>query len=148
MDRVDIAAYIGARYGAYLDAVSRTAADSAGNLQAPIDDALRALGFAEDELATAETITAESDEDLRVQAAYHTMAQVVRDLRATIFDVNTGGDSFRLSQIRAAAESELAELRDAVMARFGTLGVVADSSAVFATIDTNRLMERPWWGVA
>jgi len=141
MDRADAAVYVGERYGQYLLAVTRDATDTAGDLAAAvIDDAFRYLGVASADLATAETSGEEEDEDLRVQLAYRALRQIVRDLGATSFDISTGGDSFKLSQLRAAAEKDLAEAKAEVMDRFGTLGVVpAEGSSPFVSIDLNYL---------
>lgn len=140
MDRADAAVYVGERYGQYLLAVTRDATDTAGDLASVIDDAFRYLGVASADLATAETSGEEADEDLRVQVAYRSMQQIVRDLGATSFDISTGGDSFKLSQLRAAAEKDLAEAKAAVLERFGTLGVVpAEGSSPFVSLDLNYL---------
>lgn len=140
MNRDDAAEFIGERYSQYLLAVTREAEDSAGNLKPVIDDAFRALGYVAADIPTATTDGEEADEDLRVQVAYRSMQQIVRDLGATSFDISTGGDSFKLSQLRAAAEKDLAEAKAAVLERFGTLGVVpAEGSSPFVSIDLNYL---------
>ena len=141
MDRSEAVAFIDDRYGDYLSAASREASDDAGKTLKPvIDDAFRALGVASADLATAETSGEEADEDLRVQLAYRAMQQIVRDLGATSFDISTGGDSFKLSQLRAAAEKDLAEAKASVLERFGTLGVVpAEGSSPFVSIDLSYL---------
>jgi hypothetical protein len=148
VNRADVATFVGERYGAYLAAVGRAATDSDGNLKAVIDDALRALGYATEDIPTAEPTEAEAEEDLRVQVAYRTMAQVSRDLGATNFDISVPDGSFKLSQLRGAAEADLVKAANEVIARFGTLGVVAsDSDNPFATIDLNFL-DDVWVGVA
>ena len=81
---------------------------------------------------------AEIEEDLRVQVAYRSMAQITRDLGATAFNISTGGDSFSLNQMRLAAEKDLAEAKSAVLARFGTLGT-ATSDGGIVTLDLNFL---------
>jgi len=139
VNRADGATYVGQRLGAYLSAVNRTAADSAGNLQPVIDDALRALGYGAADIATAAPAGDEDEEDFRVQLAYRAMVQIVRDL-GTIINVSTGGDSFSLAGIRANAEKDLLSAAADVLLRFGTLGVVGgDGDDVFATIDLNML---------
>lgn len=141
MNRAEAVAFLDERYSDYLSAASRDASDDAGKTLKPvIDDAFRYLGVASADLATATTDGEEEDEDLRVQLAYRALAQIVRDLGATSFDISTGGDSFKLSQLRAAAEKDLAEAKAAVMDRFLTLGVVpAESSSPFVSIDLNYL---------
>jgi len=140
MDRDDAAEFVGDRYGQYLLAVTRDATDTAGDLASVIDDAFRALGVVAADLATASTDGEEADEDLRVQVSYRAMQQIVRDLGATSFDISTGGDSFKLSQLRAAAEKDLAEAKAAVLERFLTLGVVpAEGADPFNYIDLNYL---------
>jgi hypothetical protein len=148
MDRADVSEYLGERYGAYLDAVSRTAADSVGNLKSVIDDALRALGYAAADIPTAVSATEDEDDDLKLQASYRLMEQVVRDMGPQFMDISTAGDSFKLSQLKAAATEELNRLREEVLDRFGTLGVVATGDGdVFASIDVNNLTDA-WSEVA
>lgn len=140
MNRTEAATFVGERYGAYLAAVGRSATDSDGNLKPAIDDALRALGYATADLPAAEPTETEAEEDLRVQVAYRTMAQVSRDLGATNFDITVPDGSFKLSQLRGAAEADLVKAANEVIARFGTLGVVAsDGDNPFATLDMNFL---------
>ncbi len=141
MTRAEAATFLGERFSAYLDAVSRTATDSAGNLKPIIDDALRFLGYTAAAIPTAAPTDPEDEEDLRVQVAYRAMAQISRDL-ATSFDVSTGGDSYRLSQMRAAAEKDLAIAALAVFERFGTLAIVSsDGSSARMTIAYDFLDE-------
>lgn len=140
MTRDEAAAYIGERLGAYVSAVSRTATDSAGNLMPAIDDALRVLGYADADLASAAPTNATDVEDFRIQLIYRALLLITRDLGATFFDV-TVGDSFKLSQVRVAAEKDLAIAAAVVLARFGTLGVV-DGDAVgdgLSIMDLNYL---------
>lgn len=141
MNRAGAVDFLNDRYSDYLSAASRAASDASGKTLKPvIDDAFRALGYVAADIPTATTDGEEADEDLRVQVAYRAMAQIVRDLGATSFDLSTGGDSFKLSQLRAAAEKDLAEAKTAVLERFGTLGVVpAEGSSPFVSIDLNYL---------
>lgn len=132
MTRADVAAYIGERYGAYLEAVGRTAADSAGNLKPAIDDALRALGVAPSALATAEP----SDEDgFMAQAEYHALRAIVRDLGATQFDVGLDGNNYRLEQIWKHAREDLKDAQTRVLALFGTTAPVPDGGVVALDLD-------------
>jgi hypothetical protein len=145
MNRAEAATFVGERYGVYLAAVGRAATDSAGNLKAAIDDALRALGYVAADIPAAEPTDPEAEEDLRVQVVYRAMAQVVRDL-GTKMDVGLDGiGSFKLSQQRAAAERDLAIAEVAVLERFGTLGAVFADGDPFVTIDLNFLDD---WVVA
>lgn len=141
MDRADAVEFLEDQYGKYLGVVKRLPQDTAGNLKGIIDAAFRALGVASADLTSASTDDEESDEDLRVQVAYRAMLQIVRDLGATAINVSlASGDSFSLNQIRAAAEKDLAEAKAAVLARFGTLGMIGgdgDELSGFLTIDTN-----------
>jgi hypothetical protein len=145
VNRAEAVTYLADRYGEYLSAASRAATDASGKTLRPVlDDAFRALGYVAADIPTATTDGEEADEDLRVQAAYRAMQQISRDLGATSFDLSTGGDSFRLSQVRAAAEKDLQLATDAVLDRFGTLGIVTgESDNPFVTIDLNFLTE-PW----
>ena len=141
MNRTEAVAYLDDRFADYLSAASRDASDDTGKTLKPvIDDAFRALGYVAADIPTATTDGEEADEDLRVQLAYRALRQIVRDLGATSFDISTGGDSFKLSQLRAAAEKDLAEAKAEVLDRFGKLGVVpAEGSSPFVSIDLNYL---------
>lgn len=144
MTRADAAAFLAARYGGYLTAANRAATDTPGALGEVIDDALRALGVAEADLATATSADATEDADWRVQLAYRAMAQLSRDLGAANFDASIGGDSYKLSQVRAAAEKDLALAASAVLERFGTLGVIpSEDVALVWTLDLNYLADDP-----
>jgi hypothetical protein len=140
MTRDEVADYIGERYGALLAEVGRSADDSAGNLQSVIDDAFRALGYLESELATAAPTEPEEVTDVRIQALYRAIVQIRRDL-ATRFDVSIAGDSYRLSQVKAAVDTEVVLAEAAVLERFGTLGVVitGDDASPFVTIEEQML---------
>ena len=132
MNRTEAVAYLDDRFADYLSAASRDASDDTGKTLKPvIDDAFRALGYVAADIPTATTDGEEADEDLRVQLAYRALRQIVRDLGATSFDISTGGDSFKLSQLRAAAEKDLAEAKAEVLDRFGTLGVVPAEGIFF-----------------
>ncbi len=143
MTRDDAADYIGARLSAYLDAVSRTVADSAGNLQPIIDDALRALGYADADLAFAEPTGSDEVAGLRLQLIYRALLQITRDL-AVFIDISTAGDSFKLSQMRTAALADLAIAEASVLSWFGTLDAAVADGDPFVTVDLNFLAERDW----
>lgn len=149
MNRADAATYIGQRYLNYLDAAERDAKDTVAGLKPAIDDALRALGYAEDDLATADVDEGETLTDYRLQLALRSMQQIVRDLRATYMNVGLSGKSFNLKDLREGAEHELKELTDAVLARFGTLDVVsADASSGIVTVDLNMNVDCDDWLIA
>lgn len=146
MTRADLAAWLGERYGIYLDQVGRAATDTPGNLKAPIDDALLALGIDDADLVTATTTTSTEAVDWRTQGAYRLLAQIVRDL-ATSFDISGKQGSLKLSQIRAAAETDLTAARAVVLARFGTIDVVVSEEdgevGPDLVIDGNFLLSEP-----
>lgn len=143
MNRAGLATNLGARLGAYLTATTRTASDAGtGTLAPAIDDALRALGIAYADLATATADTDEVIDDWVVQGTYRALLQIKRDLGATFFDI-TVGDSFKLSQVRVAAEKDLADAEAAVLERFGTTGVVSGDGGPLWSIDLNYLA--PSW---
>lgn len=144
MIRDDAVDFLDDQYGKYLKAVKRLPLDTTGNLKGIIDAAFRALGVASADLLTASTDGEEEDEDLRVQVAYRAMEQIVRDLGATAIDVTlASGDSYRINQLRAAAEKDLLTAKAAVIDRFGTLGPVLGEDAPFGitTINLNYLKE-------
>lgn len=140
MTRDEAVTFIGTRFAAYLANANRTAADTTGNLKEIIDDAFRVLGFAAADWPTAETSGEEADEDLRVQLPYRTLEQVCRDIGATFFDV-TVGDSFKLSQVRAACDKDLERAAKAVVERFGTVGIVDSDDGGITVIDLNYLAD-------
>lgn len=138
MTRAELAAWIGARYGAYLSAASRPATDAPGGLKEPMDDALLALGYLEANLATAAPTESVAVADLRAAGAYFTMVQVVRDL-GVLFDLGTSsGGNYRLSQMRAAAEKDLAQA-EAVMLSRGLPTTPETSDSGVAVWDLNFL---------
>jgi hypothetical protein len=140
--RADLIAQLAARYGQYLLATSRAATDTADGLGPAIDDALRILGYADADLATATADDDATATDWRLQGAYRLMRQVLRDLGPTTFSIGTGGDSFSLSDIRKNAETDAKALADDVLLRFGTLGLVAvagDETGGVITLDLNYL---------
>lgn len=131
MTRAELAAWVGVRYRAYLEAAGRTSADSTGNLKEPIDDALLIAGYVEADLATIAPTEAGPINDVRALAAYTTMTQVVRDL-GTSFDLSSEGDQYRLSQMLAAAEKELERTAEAVLARDLPLVIEGSSTGMGA----------------
>lgn len=147
MTRAEAAAFVADRYGAYLSAASRSATDTPGGLGPAIDDALRALGLPVD----APPVDPDGEDDLRVQVTYRAMAQLVRDLGATLFNLSTQGDSLGLGSIPQNAQKELDEAKAAVLERFATLGVVStgDGGALI-TMDLNFLDDPlvPAWGAS
>ena len=141
MTRDDLAVWLGNRFDRYLTTVSRLAEDSPGNLEAVIDDTLRALGVTYLDLPTAVTGSDTEIDDWTIQGSYRAMLQFKRDLGGTVFDVTTGGDSFKLSQLRIAAEKDLEDTKDAVLERFGTIGTVTPSDASpFWVMDLNTMV--------
>lgn len=143
MNRASATTYLATRFGQYLSAASRPATDSTGALKEIIDDALFALGVTDADLLTWQTTDPDGAEDVRAQLAYRALLQLNRDL-AVQFDVSSQGDSVRLSQMRAAAEKDLAIAEEVVIARFGTiLAVASDTSSLITTLDLNYL--GPTW---
>lgn len=144
MDRDDAAAYLSERLGEYLIATSRIATDGGtGTLTPAIDDALRALGYAFADLAAAETADDTERDDWEVQLLYRALLQLKRDIGAQYFRVSVGGESFDLGKIRDSIEKDLTEARDAVIERFGTVGMIpADGSSGIVTLDLNFLDDR------
>jgi hypothetical protein len=141
MTRDELALWLGNRFDRYLTTVVREATDTPGNLEAVINDTLRALGVAYADLSTAVASTDTQIDDWTVQGSYRAMLQFKRDLGGTVFDVATGGDSFKLSQLRISAEKDLEDTKAAVLERFDTLGPVtaSDASSVWV-MDFNYLV--------
>lgn len=151
MTRTEAAAFLAARFPDYLSAGNRAATDDADplvkSLRPVIDAALRALGYARADVATAEPDWTGADDDYELQLEYRALLQLARDLGGSLFDVSTGGDSFRLSQLRSAVEKDLATAERALLARFGTTGPVdlVNGTAAVGTFawDTDFLDDRP-----
>lgn len=151
MTRAEAAAYLAERFPDYLGAASRAATDDpdplAKSLRPVIDAALRALGFGRADVATAAPDWDGAADDYEPQLDYRALLQLARDLGGSLFDVSTGGDSFRLSQLSAAVKADLATAEAAVLARFGTTGPVdlaGDGAAGVGTFswDTDFLDDR------
>lgn len=138
MDRDEAAEFIVGRYGAYVTAVGK--APTADGLRTIIDDALNIFAMDDADLASLDSV---GEQQFKAQLAYRAIAQLTRDL-GTTFDVTTSsGASFRLNQQRAAAEKDLQEAKEIVLAMFGTLGPVLVDSSPFITLSFNRFGGNP-----
>lgn len=134
MTRLEVAAAVGARLVTQLGDAGMSAADSSGNLKEPIDDALRAMGYAEADLATAEP------EDARgfiAMVRYHAL-RVVWERIGDRFNVSTSGDSFALNQAFGNVEKLLDRASQDVIEIFGSLNPSGGSAGII-TIDVNTL---------
>ncbi len=133
MTRAEVAAQVAIRLSAQLADAGLAATDVTNGLKEPIDDALRSLGYAEADLATAAPSDAPG---FILMAKYHTLRLVLEKV-ADRFDVTTGGDSYRLNQVIANLEKLLARAEADVIRWFGAL-VVADDGGVIV-VDLNYL---------
>lgn len=123
MNRAAAAAEMGTRLAALLTDAGMSAADQAGQMKEPLDDAFRALGFAEADLATAD-----SGDPVGLLAMLRLFTlRAVRDSIAIRFDVGISGDSYRLSQTVAALDRLVAQAEAAVEVLFGP-GAAAGAS--------------------
>ena len=105
MGRADAVTFLSNKYGRYVAAVGMAATDTDDDLKEPIDEALRALAVAEGDLATA--VVADAD-----MPAFRALLKVkgleqIASAAGALFDVGVRGDSFRLSQLRAAIDKDL-----------------------------------------
>jgi hypothetical protein len=89
-----VAGEIGIRLATPLADAEMGADDSTTNLKEPIDDALRLLGYGEDDIPTADHGSAY---ELLVAVRYTTLRAILERITDR-FDITTGGDAFRLSQ--------------------------------------------------
>lgn len=137
-NRAEIADWIGQRYGRYLDAVGRPAADDPAGLGPALDDAERALGVASYPL-----VDPEDQEDMLLHASYRAMEQVVRDMGPEFFNVSVSGNSFSLQQVRAAAEKDLASLKEEMVLAFGSVSGRGGP----IVMELNYLTPRPGGGI-
>ena len=107
MTRADIVGYIAARLGSLVSEAGLAPSDTTGNLKEPLDDALRVMGYAEADIATA------NPTDTRyvlICARYQTLLRI-QEAIADRFDVSVGGDSFKLQQVIDNVEKLLAKAR-------------------------------------
>lgn len=120
MTRADAVVFIQDRLGDYLEAADREASDAPGKTLRPIlDDALRAMGYGEDDLALAAPDDTELVIDFQVQAIYRALLQLNRDLGATMINYSGAGKSYSLQSIRAAVKEDLEAAALEVDKRFG-----------------------------
>lgn len=143
MTRDEAAVEVGRRLSVVLAEAGIAVADTAGNLKEPLDDALRAMGYAETDLATAESDDAAG---LLAMLRYQALRTAEERLAAK-FDLSTGGDSFRLSQIAANVRALLARAEADAIALFGSLVMAANGGLVllempFLEPDAETLVER------
>ena len=132
MNRATVAAEVGVRLSAQLADVGLTAADTTGNLKEPIDDALRAMGTAEADLATAAPDDATG---FLAMVRYHTLRRVW-ELQGDRFNVGLAGKSFSLQQAFANTERLLNLAAADVVRLFGTLD---PAGSAVVTLDLNYL---------
>jgi hypothetical protein len=92
--RAAIVAHLSAWYDGPLEDADLAATDTAGNLAEVIDAALRDMGVADAELASAAPVDGAG---FRLLAEYHALRRVVLRLQSRI-DIGTDGDTFRLQQ--------------------------------------------------
>ena len=134
MNRSEVAVAVGSRLVTQLGDAAMSAADTSGNLKEPIDDALRAMGYAEADLAAAEP------EDARgfiAMTRYHALRAVWERI-GDRFNVSTSGDSFALNQAFGNVEKLLKAAEADVVAIFGTLSPAGEGGGII-TIDVNTL---------
>lgn len=134
MNRLEVAAAVGARLVTQLADAGMSAADTTGNLKEPIDDALRAMGVAEPELVAAESDDARG---FLAMTRYQTL-RVVLERIGDRFNVSTSGDSFSLNQAFSNVEKLLKQAEQDVIGIFGSLYPAGDGAGII-TIDTNTL---------
>jgi hypothetical protein len=135
--RADAVAAIAAELSSLLTSAGMAATDTTGNLKEPIDRALRTLGYAASELATA---TPDDDAGLLALAIYETLTTIVARLAAS-FDIATSdGSSYRLQQVFANAKTVLEQAAATVT---GLYGSVAASGGV-VNVDLGFLQNDDW----
>lgn len=92
--RAWVAAEVGVRLATPLSDAEMDAVDTVGNLKEPIDDALRLLGYDEEDLS----LVAHDSAAALLAVTRFTTIRTVLERISDRFDLNAGGDSFRLSQ--------------------------------------------------
>src|SRR5690349_21715701 len=136
MTRADAVAAIAAELSSLLTSAGMAAADTTGNLKEPIDRALRTLGYAASELATA---TPDDDAGFLALAIYESLKTIVARLAAN-FDIATAGDSYRLQQVFANAKSVLEQAAATVAGLYGS----ATASGGIVNVDLGFLQNDDW----
>jgi len=124
--RSDIVAYLIARYGRLLAEAEVVMTDSVGGLKEPIDDALRAMGYAEADLATAAPTDTWGS---LIYVRYQTLLRI-QEAIADRFDVTVDGDSFRLQQMIDNVEKLITKARDEMIATFGVASLTVQSGTL------------------
>lgn len=141
MNRSEVASAVGSRLVTQLGDAAMSAADTSGNLREPIDDALRAMGYTEADLATAEP---EDARGLIAMVRYHVL-RIVLERIGDRFDYSDPDGSARLNQTIGNVEKLLARAEADVIAIFGSL-YPTDTTARIITINNNRLGWPEAWG--
>lgn len=109
MNRSDATTYIANSLNTVLAAAGVTATDTAGGLKEVIDDSLRALGYAEATLATADTTLDETTGYLAL-LRFFTLRKVFQAVALKV-DLAVGQDSKKWSQAKDAVKDMLSEAR-------------------------------------
>lgn len=142
MTRAEAVAALAERLGTTL-ADAGVSPDEAG-LAPALDDALRAFGFAEADLATAEPA---DDHGFLTMATYHAL-RLCLDRIADRFDVGIAGSSYKLQQVVSTLERRIAAAKADVIELFGSTSPewmaandAAGVGAVFA-LDLDYLGDR------
>lgn len=130
------------RLGTILTAATIAATDTTGNLKEPIDDALRMLGYAESELATAEPA---SSLPFLALVRYTTL-RLAWDRRSQSFDLNSEGTGLRLQQRVATLERMLKDAEGEVIRIFGGIPTGDHEEGGVVWVDMGYLTE-PTYGV-
>lgn len=129
MTRNDVATYLGAVLDDLLADTGIAATDTSGNLKEPLDDALRSMGT-----ATADLATAEPDDDRRflLTAEYHTLRRMLAKL-AVRFRLSTGGTALSLEQVHDHVKDRFDEVKAELIAAYGSVdgGAASGASAIY-----------------
>ncbi|MEJ7901846.1 MAG: hypothetical protein WKF63_08345, partial [Thermomicrobiales bacterium] len=142
MTRTEAAAALAVRLGTVF--VDAGIVPTAAGLAPALDDALRAFGYAEVDLATAAPADANG---FIAMGRYHAL-RLCLDRIADRFDVGIAGGSYKLQQTVATIERRLAEARGEVIDLFGSLspewmvdGAGTVAASIFA-LDLDYLDDR------
>lgn len=146
--RAWVAGEVGRRLGTILTAATIAPTDDTGNLLEPIDDALRMLGYAEDDLATAEPDNALG---FLALVKYTTLKAALVRLSQR-FDLGRAGVSLRLQQTVATLERMIAAAEKDVLSIYKVMpsGVADDEVGVtwlnmgYLTEPTMGVVSRDW----
>lgn len=141
MTRTEVATEVGRRLAGILAAVGVAATDTAGGLKEPIDDALRSLGFAAADLATAAPA---EDGAFLALVEYHALRKAAAELAPRYGVALPGGLAAQRQHAFAHVQALLDRAEAALVAIFGVVPAAGVAGGI-VSYDLHFLAEGPAW---